>query len=131
MTDRLAAAVRQAVGEGNQLPCSVAFKIAGELEVTPLQVGEMADELGIRLSHCQLGLFGYGPKSEGKHRIVCPMSEVPADLRSAIEEALVDGRLPCAAAWEIAARFRRPRLDIANAAEGLGVRINRCQLGAF
>lgn len=131
MTDRLEAAVRQAVGEDNQLPCPVAFKIAGELKLTPLQVGEMADKLGIRLSHCQLGLFGYGPKSEGKHRIVCPMSEIPADLKRAIEEALVDGRLPCAAAWEIAARFRRPRLDIANAAEGLGIRINKCQLGAF
>ena len=40
-----------------QLPCAVAFKIAKELKVSVQEVGETADELGIRIIKCQLGCF--------------------------------------------------------------------------
>ncbi len=41
----------------NQLPCPVAFKIAKEFKVSPQEVGETADKLGIKISSCQLGCF--------------------------------------------------------------------------
>ncbi len=41
----------------DQLPCAAAFKIAKELEVSVREVGETADELGIRIINCQLGCF--------------------------------------------------------------------------
>lgn len=135
MEDKIAAAVQQALVEGApgsaQLPCAAAFRIAHQLGAEPIEVGQSADRSNVRLSRCQLGLFGYGPKSEGKHRIVKPMAQVPDDLRQAIQESLTDGRLTCAAAWKIAERFGRSRLDVSNAAEGLGIRISHCQLGAF
>ncbi len=40
-----------------QLPCPVAFKIASELKVSLREVGECTDDLGIKLSSCQLGCF--------------------------------------------------------------------------
>lgn len=40
-----------------KLPCAVAFKIARELKVSPREVGETADRLGIRVNKCQLGCF--------------------------------------------------------------------------
>jgi len=40
-----------------RLPCAVAFKIAKELKVSPREVGETADKLGIRIAKCQLGCF--------------------------------------------------------------------------
>ena len=40
-----------------KLPCAVAFKIARELKVSPREVGETADKLGIRIVQCQLGCF--------------------------------------------------------------------------
>jgi hypothetical protein len=117
---------------GEQLPCAAAFAIAERLGVGPLQVGQEVDALDLRLSKCQLGLFGYGSKAEGKHRRVVPMSDVPPDLRQAIEGALdVDGKLTCAAAWRIAEGLGQSRQTVSNAAEGLGVRIVQCQLGAF
>jgi len=95
-------------------------------------VGEEADRLGVRLSKCQLGLFGYGPKAEGKHRRVTPMQDVPAELAEAIRAALdEEGKLSCAAAWRIAAQLGLPKQTVSNAVEGLGLRIRRCQLGAF
>jgi len=40
-----------------KLPCPVAFRIARELKVSPREVGETADRLGIKLCKCQLGCF--------------------------------------------------------------------------
>lgn len=40
-----------------KLPCAVAFKITKELKISPREVGEIPDKLGIKLSSCQLGCF--------------------------------------------------------------------------
>ena len=126
ITAAITAAIQEQAREG-MLRCAAAFRIVKELDVAPLAVGETADEMEVRLSRCQLGLFGYGePKC-----IVEPAEEVSPELEQAIRKGLVEGRLPCVVAWEIAARFGMPKLHVANAAEKLEVRIRPCQLGAF
>lgn len=126
MDERIAAAVRERARDGG-LRCAEAFRIAEELGVTPLAVGRAADDLDVRLTRCQLGLFGHG----GQKSIVEPAEKIEPDLERAIREGLTLGRLPCAVAWVIAARFGMPRLHVTNAAEKLDVRIGQCQLGAF
>jgi hypothetical protein len=126
MDERIAAAVRERARDGG-LQCAEAFRIAEELDVAPLAVGRAADGLDVRLTRCQLGLFGHGPQK----RITEPLDEVPPELEQAIREGLIAGRLPCAVAWAIAARFGMPKLHVANAVEKLDVRIGQCQLGAF
>jgi hypothetical protein len=126
MDERIAAAVRERV-RGGELRCAEAFRIAEDLGVAPLAVGRAADDLDVQLTRCQLGLFGHGAQK----RITEPLAEVPPELAQAIQEGLIAGRLPCAVAWAIAARFGMPKLHVANAAEGLEVRIGQCQLGAF
>jgi len=128
--ESLAQAVRAALVEG-QLPCAEAFRIAEELKILPTQVGQAADEMGVRISRCQLGLFGYGSKAEGKHRIVHPLPEVPPALAEAIRARLEEGRLPCAMAWQVARRLGISKLEVSGAAESLQIRISRCQLGCF
>ena len=128
--DRLAAAIRAALVEG-QLPCAEAFSIAAELHCSPADVGRAADSLGVRISRCQLGLFGYGPKAEGKHRIVQPLPQVPPEVSEAIRSRLQEGRLPCAVAWSLAKRLGLAKLEVSGAAESLQIRITCCQLGCF
>lgn len=118
--------VRERAQDGT-LSCGAAFRIAEDLGVNPMQVGEAADALDVRLNRCQLGLFGY----DGDERIVHPAESVSPELEVAIGEGLVVGRLPCAVAWALANRFDIRRLDVANAAEKLDLRIGQCQLGAF
>ena len=124
--NRVAAAVQELAQEG-KLSCADAFRVARELGMAPSEVGKAADELGVRLARCQLGLFGYGEP----RRIVEPAAEVSPELERAIREGLILDRLPCAVAWAIAARFGIPKLEVSNAAEKLAVRIGQCQLGAF
>jgi hypothetical protein len=126
MDDPIAAAVRGRAEEGT-LSCVEAFHIAEELGVAPLAVGQAADAVDVRLVRCQLGLFGYGEQK----RIVRPAESVSPELERTIREGLVEGRLPCATAWAIAARLGISKMDVSNTAEKLSVRIKPCQLGAF
>ena len=124
--DQVNAAVRERA-DGGTLNCTEAFKIAEELEVRPLAVGQAADNEGVRLARCQLGFFGYGATKS----VVEPLAEVSAELEQAIREGLILGQLPCAVAWGIARRFGLPKLSVSGAAEKLGVRVGQCQLDAF
>ena len=39
------------------IPCAVAFKIAQDQKVSNAKVGELANQLDIKVSNCQLGCF--------------------------------------------------------------------------
>jgi hypothetical protein len=113
------------------LPCAAAHELAGLFGLNPLQVGQAADEAEIRISHCQLGLFGYGPKSEGKHKIVHAMDEVPEQLAARLRAAAGEDGITCAAIWQIADELGYLRLEASSAVEAMGLRVSRCQLGCF
>ena len=122
----LAKALRKRAKE-ETIPCAVAFEVAKECKVSPREIGKTADLLGISIKKCQLGLFGYGPQKS----ILKPETSASGELIQAIRESLQDERLPCAAAWEIAARFNVTKLMVGNVAEANGIKIRNCQLGAF
>lgn len=111
----------------NELACAVAFEIADGLGKKPSEVGKVADLMEYRLVKCQLGLFGYKPD----HSIL--KAKLPEDNKivQAIKEGMVNDRLPCQIAWEIAARFGVPKMTVSRACEALGIKIKPCQLGAF
>jgi hypothetical protein len=132
MTD-IALAIRDAAeSEQGQLPCARAFLLARRLGVTPADVGAAANASGIRISRCQLGLFGYGSKAEGKSKIVQAMDAVPPVLAERLRGARDErGNLTCAAVWAVARQSHINRLQAAGAAQGLGMRVEDCQLGCF
>ena len=109
------------------MTCPLAFQAASELNLTPAEIGQALDILEIPLSKCQLGLFGYSPVS----RIIQPAESVAEDLEASIRAALIDGRLPCAAAFQIAGNFKLAKIRVSSACEKLEIRISACQLGAF
>lgn len=129
MKERIAGRIEVYPDEG--LPCAVAHYIAADLGVTPLQVGETADQTGVRITMCQLGLFGYAVKGRPSYRIRQPMEDVPEQLERAIREATVDGRVSCAALWRIGAEQGYSRPEMGNAVEALGLKVKPCQLGCF
>ena len=114
-----------------QLPCTAAHTVAYLLGFSPAQVGQAADQAEISISLCQLGLFGYGPKAEGRSTLVRGAARTPEALRAVLSSRAQDGRVSCAACWEIAAQAGVERLVVAELAEALGLRIVKCQLGCF
>jgi hypothetical protein len=114
---------------GDGLPCAVAHRLAQSCAVPPRVIGETADGLGLRITHCQLGLFGYG--AFGEKRWTRRLTAIPTDLERDVRQACTDGRLTCAAAWPLADERGLPRLLLGSVAETLDVRICDCQLGCF
>lgn len=129
-TDNDASRIRQAVSRqavDRKLGCAAAFEIAAGLNVPPIAVGRALDRMDCRITHCQLGLFGYQPDK----KIVAPEKAVDPGLKAALEDAAKEGRISCLKAWDIAAGLQMPKIAVSNACEGLGIRIKPCQLGAF
>jgi hypothetical protein len=110
-----------------ELSCSAAFEISKATGISIDRIGQTADLLQIRLTKCQLGLFGYEPNK----KIVHPHSNVDPVLSQAVSDALTEGKLTCRAAWKIASALKIPRLSVGNACEAMKIKIKSCQLGAF
>ena len=111
----------------NNMSCATAEEIAQVSGVALEETGVALDILNINIVECQLGLFGYKqPK-----KIVQPSKEIIPSLNAAIQHALISGRLPCAAAWEISRKLDLPRMKVSAACEALQIKIKPCQLGAF
>jgi len=126
VNEKIARAVEKTVIDG-KISCADAEKIADKEQGTMGEVGVTLDLMGIQISKCQLGLFGYSPEK----MIVKPAKTVPGELESAIKSALINNRVPCAAAWNLAERFGISRMEVSSACEALKIKVKPCQLGAF
>lgn len=130
MNEALQEAMRARLEDG-KLACNHAFAIVQNLGTEPLEVGLAANEDGIRISRCQLGLFGYGPKAEGKHKIVQAMDEVPERLAARLRALSLSEEITCASVWKAADGLGTRRQEACSAVEAMGFRVSRCQLGCF
>jgi hypothetical protein len=124
--EMIAARIKEKVS-GNSLSCAEAHSIAEKLNVDPAEVGTAIDLLEVRITQCQLGLFGYGKEK----KIPVLSGKIDPGMESAIKSALVNGRLTCLAAWEISKRFGVSKAMVAAASEALKIKISACQLGTF
>jgi len=111
-----------------KINCVRAHAISDELDISPGEVGKTIDLLEIRISRCQLGLFGYGKE---KGSIVTPTESVSDEVKAKIMNALKNKKVSCLSLWNIAAETGMSKLEVSAACEALGQKICCCQLGAF
>jgi hypothetical protein len=130
MDEKLMEAMQGRLEDG-KLPCNQAFAVAKTLDVEPLTVGMTANDAEIHISRCQLGLFGYGPKAEGKHKIVHAMDEVPERLAARLRAEADGDSITCAMIWKVADALGFKRIEASSAVEAMGLKVSRCQLGCF
>jgi hypothetical protein len=129
LNEQIAKAVKEK-SSGGKLGCATGEMIAKELEVGIAEVGRTADLLEIKIKECQLGLFGWGDKpNHGKD--IPAADSISVEIKSAIEQAAVNGRVGCAALWTIAERLGIERQTASAACEALRLKIRSCQLGTF
>lgn len=118
--------VKEKIHEG-RISCADAHAVAAALRVSPRNVGIAIDLLEARIVECELGLFGSGVQQSETEL----SAEAEKLLQQAVESALVQGRLPCAAAWKIADKQGIARIAVKLACDRMNIKINRCQLGTF
>ena len=127
--ERIVKAIREE-SSGGALSCAMAGMISKELKVGMAEVGKTADLLEMKIKECQLGLFGWGDKSShGKD--IRATDSVSVEIKSAVEKAVVNATVSCAAAWGIADQLSVKRKVVSAACETLKLKIRPCQLGAF
>jgi hypothetical protein len=124
--EEIARAVAERAEDG-RLSCAAAHSIAERMDAPPEEIGHAADFLDIRITKCQIGLFGYGAEK----KMIAPAPEILPALKQAIENSVVNGRLGCAAAWRIAEELQLPKMEVSSACEAMKIKISACQLGAF
>ncbi|MDL1963516.1 MAG: hypothetical protein LWW98_04095 [Deltaproteobacteria bacterium] len=111
----------------SELSCASAFLIAKKCNVSPYKVGMIADLINCRLVKCRMGLFGHRPDK----KIVIPVKTTDQNLKNTITDNLVEGKLACKIAWNIAFCFKVNKMTVSGICEGMNIKINKCQLGAF
>ena len=117
-----------AVAENGRLSCTKAHQLAQETDFSPAEVGRAIDLLEIRLTGCQLGLFGHDRE---KDKRIEAETNPSSELREALTAGQKNHRLPCLEAWQAATRFNLKKTEITAACETLKIKISPCQLGAF
>lgn len=122
----VAAALSERAQDG-RIACTAAHEVATTFKIAPCEIGKTTDLLEYRITECQLGLFGHAPEK----RTIKPAESVSEQLRVRLERDAVDGRIDCASCWMIAREFAIGKLTVSCACERIGLKVKRCQLGAF
>ena len=125
-TTALENALRASLVDG-YLPCPDAFKVARRLKVSPRTVGNVADSAKIRISNCRLGCFVVAKAVHGDVDSLIVSETVLGRVKS----SLIDGRLPCPAAFKVSRELKVALQEVGDAANKLRVKIISCQLGCF
>ncbi len=123
---KLSKTIKAAASDG-LLSCVSAHKAAKALGCKPGEIGIQSDLLELRISQCQLGLFGYSPDKKN----LDPDIEIPANLNDAIFDTQDEGRISCRQCWDMAKACKVSRLEVGSACDKKEIRIKPCQLGAF
>jgi hypothetical protein len=126
LNEAIAAKIKEKISD-NKISCAEAHSIARKLNASPAEVGTAIDLLEVRITQCQLGLFGHG-----KEKNIPPLPDkTNTEVESTIKSSLINGRLACSTAWEIARKFKMPKPAMAAVCESMRIKISPCQLGAF
>jgi len=126
LNETIVAKIKEKISE-NRISCAEAHGIAVNLKVDPAEVGTAIDLLEVRIIKCQLGLFGHGKE---KNILALP-DKIDPEIEPAILSSLVNDRLSCYAAWDIAKRFNVSKATVSAVCEKMRIKISPCQLGAF
>lgn len=113
--------------EDEKISCPMIHSIAKTLSIPPKEVGIQADLLELRLCNCQLGLYGWEPSG----KLIDENIHISDDLEKKLKEIVKDNRIICSECWDIAKELKIKKVDVASACEKKGIKIKKCQIGAF
>jgi hypothetical protein len=109
------------------LSCPVAWRIAGEANVTRVVVGNITDKLGVRITNCQVGCF----KVDKTIHDNLSQKKIDDTIVASIETLERKGELTCAKVHEIALKYKLTPMNIADFINLRGWKMRQCQLGCF
>jgi len=119
MSKNIELLIKKYINNDGKLTCSNAFKIATKLKISPIEVGNKAQEMNIRITDCDLGQFGKRPMGTFKENVL-------QDLKKISDE---QNRVCCKDARALAKKSSLKSVRTAIKEGGLDVIY--CELGCF
>lgn len=127
LNETAASAVRSLI-KNERISCRAAHEAAEETGLEPLVIGQTIDLLEARINGCQLGLFG---RKLDRGRAVSETVNPSAELRAEVLKSAEDGKISCLELWKAAEKTGSSKISAAAVCEDEGLKIYKCQLGAF
>ena len=112
---------------GGYLPCPVGLNLSRRLEIDSKKIGDTVDDLGIRVSDCQLGCF----KVEKALHEDLESRTFSEEIMGRVKNSLRDRHLPCKTAHDISRELKVSIKEVGDTATKMKVKITDCQLGCF
>ena len=109
-----------------KISCKSCYDISNKFAVPMDIIGEIVNDLDIKLHKCQLGLFGYPEK-----KIIKPAATISSDLEKTIKNEVLNNKISCKRLWKIARNLKIEKIQLSSACEAMSIKIKPCQLGAF
>ncbi len=105
--------------EEGRLSCLKSFKVARLIGLTPMDMSDACKSVGVKISNCELGVFG---KIQFKN------------AEDAIYEKIAENfthnkDIPCKTLWNIAKESSLRR--VGNTVKNSDIEVTQCQLGCF
>ncbi len=111
--------IRESLDSKMRLPCANAFKIAAKTKIPIREIGNIADDMGIRISDCGLGQFGDLKKGEFSKKALQKLEQFTSE----------DRKITCADARSCAAGIGLK--TIRGTLEAKNIDVIHCELGCF
>ncbi len=107
--------------EDGKLSCLKAFKVARLIGMKPKDMAEITNSLNIKITNCELGVFGKLKFEEMDDNIYDKLSRNFAQ----------DKKIDCEVAWHIAKEKGVSLKQVGSTVKASDVKVRHCQLGCF
>lgn len=108
--------------ENGDLPCLKAFKVARLIGVKPSDMDGIAKSMNLKISNCELGVFGklkFSPKQD--------------DIYDSLVEkgSQENKKVECEIAWKLAQENGKNLKKVGSSIRNSDLKVTHCQLGCF
>ena len=102
------------------LSCIKAFKVAKLIGMKPKNIAQIAREMNIKITNCELGVFG---KLE--------FTDMNDDIYDMLKTRNNNSKIECQVAWKIAQEKDKSINQIGSTIKNSDFKVTKCQIGCF
>lgn len=111
--------IRKSLDEDGKLSCLKAFSVARKIEHNLIDMSAITKSMNIKISNCELGVFGKLNFSDKDEDIYSTLEEKYGDLK----------KLDCKLYWDEAKNYTLKK--VGSTVKGSAFEVKNCQLGCF
>ena len=102
------------------LSCVKAFKVAKLIGMEPKNIAQIAKDMNIKITNCELGVFG---KLE--------FNDMNEDIYDILKKRSNNSKIECEVAWKIAQEKGQAINQVGSTIKNSNLKVSKCQIGCF